>query len=259
MNGVKRLAQIGEEIEENLPSLGAWQRRGLAVLVFGLMALGHAQLSKIAEGVPEEGSYNTLRQRVKGWVSNRELPWVKVGYEWVRWVWRQYGGQRAVLLVDETKLGDRFGVMLVSLAYDGRAIPLWWRCSKAKDAPAYPQQGQVLLIYGLLAHVLSALPERARPLVQMDRGLAHSSALLRALASLRVDYWVRVKATARFTSRSGCSQLLKHWVTPGPATPLRGRLFDRDPACTGPICLIWELGQSEAWCLFTPIRRGIGR
>jgi DDE family transposase len=258
MNRAKMLTQIGEEIEENLPSLGVWQRRGLAVLVVGLLSLGQAQLSKIAEGVPEEGSYNTVRQRVKRWVSHSGQWVVAVGEEWIRWVWRKYGGQRAVLLVDETKLGQRFGVMMVSLAYAGRAIPLWWRCYRANEAAFYPAQGQVLLIYGLLAHVLSALPESARPLVQMDRGLAHSSAMLRALQSLRVDYLVRVKATARFTSRRGCSQLLKHWVRPGQATRLQGSLFDRDHACPGTICLIWESGQAEAWCLFTNTRRAIG-
>ena len=79
MNRIKILAQIGEEIEANLPSLGVWQRRGLAVLVFGLLGVGQAQLSKIAEGVPEEGSYNTVRQRVKRWVSHRERRWGGVG------------------------------------------------------------------------------------------------------------------------------------------------------------------------------------
>lgn len=136
MNRVKMLAQIEGEIEAKLLSLGVWQRRGLAVLVFGLMALGQAQLSKIAEGVPEEGSYNTVRQRVKGWVSKAALGLGEVRYDWVRWVWKEYGGRRAVLLVDETKLGDRFGVMLVSLAYAGRAIPLWWRCDGANAAAA---------------------------------------------------------------------------------------------------------------------------
>lgn len=173
-------------------------------------------------------------------------------------MWSKYGGQRAVVLVDETKLADRFGVMLVSLADDGRAIPLWWRCYVANDAQAYPQQGQVLLIYGLLAHVLSALPEQARPLVEMDRGLAHSSARLRVLQSLHVNYLVRVKATARFTSRNGGSQLLKHWVRPGQTTYLRGTLFARDHACTGHLCLIGELGQSEAWGLFTNRAGAIG-
>ena len=105
-------------------------------MVFGLIALGQAQLSKIAEGVPEEGSYNTVRQRVKRWVNNAALPLNAVRYDWLRWVWRKYGGARAVLLVDETKLGERFGVMLVSLAYNERAIPLWWRCYRANEAEA---------------------------------------------------------------------------------------------------------------------------
>jgi len=238
MNRVKILAQIGEEIETKMLNLGVWQQRGLTVLVFGLLMLEKAQLSKIAEGAAEEGSYNTVRQRVKRWVSKATFPLNAARYDWIRWVWSKYGGSRAVLLVDETKLGERFGVMLVSLAYAGRAIPLWWRAYRANDAEAYPQQGQVWLIYGLLAHVLSALPVQARPLVQMDRGLAHSSAMLRALKSLGVDYLVRVKSNARFTSRNGTSQLLKHWVHVGQSSQVRGTLFDRDHACTGTICLI---------------------
>lgn len=52
MNRQETGAQIGQEIEARLASVGAWQQRGLAVLVFGLMASGQAQLSKIVEGVP---------------------------------------------------------------------------------------------------------------------------------------------------------------------------------------------------------------
>ena len=136
---------------------------------------------------------------------------------------------------------------------------MWWRCYQANNADSYPQQGQVLLIYGLLARMLCALPETARPLVQMDRGLAHSSAMLRALKLLGVDYLVRVKATARLTSDHGISQLLKHWVSVGQSTHLHGTLFERDHACAGTICLIWEPGQAEAWCLFTNIPRPVGR
>ena len=78
--------------------------------------------------------------------------------------------------------------------------------------------------------------------------------MLRALRSLQVDYLVRVKATTRFTSRGGGSQLLKDWVTPGQVCHSRGTLFDREQACAGTICLIWEIGQAEAWCLFSNTR-----
>ena len=82
--------------------------------------------------------------------------------------------------------------------------------------------------------------------------------MLRALQSLGVEYLVRVKATARFTTRSGISQLLKHWAQRGHVLRVRGSLFDRDHACTGTICLLWEEGQDEAWCLFSNSPRAIG-
>ncbi len=94
-------------------------------------------------------------------------------------MWTGWKHHFTILSVDETKLGEGLGVMMVSLAYEGRAIPLLWRCYYANDASSHPQQGQVLLIYGLLAHVLSQLPPQVRPLVQMDRGLADSSAMPR--------------------------------------------------------------------------------
>ena len=93
MKRVNMLAQVMAEIEKNLPSLGAWQGKGLAVLVFGLRAGGKAQLSQIAEGVPDEGSYNTVRQRIKRWISNPRIGWRRVNEDWIGWVWRSYGGR----------------------------------------------------------------------------------------------------------------------------------------------------------------------
>ena len=42
-------------------------------MVLGLVSEGWGHLRKIAEGIPEEGSYNTVRQRIKHWVSNPQL------------------------------------------------------------------------------------------------------------------------------------------------------------------------------------------
>jgi hypothetical protein len=203
------------------------------------------------EALPEWGVFNTVRQRLKRWISNPRIGTTSACYEWIGWVWSSCQFSRPVLLVDETKLSDRLAVMMVSLAFEGRAIPLLWRCYYASSAMDYPQQGQVLLIYGLVAHVLSALPSHVRPLVQMDRGLAHSSAMLRALKALKVDFLVRVKATSRFTSRRGHSQLLHQMVKYGETVWAHGTLFGRDHQITGSVYLTWELGQAEAWCLFS--------
>lgn len=224
---------------------------GISVSVLGLILQERCQISRMAEALPEWGAFNTVRQRLKRWVSNPRINVTRTCYEWIAWVWSSCAFQRPVLLVDETKLGARLAVMMVSVAFEGRAIPLLWRCYYANSAMDYPQQGQVLLIYGLLAQVLSALPADVRPLVQMDRGLAHSSAMLRALKSLNVDFLVRVKATARFTSRRGHSQLLSQMVKPGETTWAQGTLFTREHQVQGSVSLIWEFEQAEAWCLFS--------
>lgn len=245
------LYRLSAEIEQHFPSLGKWQAKGLALACWGLVLQQQCQISRMAEALPEWGVFNTVRQRLKRWMTNPRIEVNSVCYEWIAWVWSSCHFSRPVLLVDETKLSDHLGVMMVSLAYEGRAIPLMWRCYYANSADDYPQQGQVLLIYGLLAHVLSGLPAQVRPLVQMDRGLAHSAAMLRALKALRVDFLVRVKATARFTSRRGHSQLLHQMVKRGEDVWAHGTLFARDHQITGSLYLTWESHQSEAWCLFS--------
>jgi hypothetical protein len=247
--------QLQAEIEQRLPSLGKWQALGLTLMVLAIAVQEGCHLSQLAEQLPDWGGFNTVKQRLKRWVQNPRLNVTAACEEWVGWVWSSCRSARPVLLVDETKLGDRIGVMMVSLAYEGRAIPLLWRCYRANSASDYPAQGQVLLIYGLLAHVLTLLPAGVRPLVQMDRGLAHSAAMLRALKALEVDFLVRVKQTARFTSRRGHSQLLSQLVKYGERSAVQGTLFARDHAVSGRICLIWEVGQREAWCLFTNLRQ----
>jgi len=252
------LYRLQTEIEQRFGSLGKWQALGLALACLGLVVEGHCHLTRIAEGLPQSGAFSTVKQRLKRWVNNPRICVSAACEDWIAWVWSSTTLPRPVLLVDETKLGDRLAVMMVSLAYAGRAIPLVWRCYYANSALDYPQQGQVLLIYGLLARVLAALPEGVRPLVQMDRGLGHSAAMLRALKALRVDCLVRLKQTARFTSRRGKSHLLSQLVKPGEAFTLHGTLFTRDHAVKGSVCLIWEAGQGEAWCLYTNVPRLIG-
>lgn len=243
--------RLREEIEQRFPSLGKWQVIGLALACIGLIVEQKCGIGKIAEGLPEYGKLATVKTRLKRWVKNERIGVQQACYDWIRWVWGSWKIARPVLLVDETKLGERLGVMMVSLAYEGRAIPLMWRCYYAQEAQRYPQQGQVLMIYGLLAHVLSQLPEGVRPLVQMDRGLAHSSAMLRALQDLQVDVLVRVKQTARFTTRQGKSWLLSAVVKRGESSRLHGWLFGRDHKIKGTVTLLWEPMQDEPWCLFS--------
>jgi len=245
------LYQWIKTVGRHFPTLKKWQATGLAIFSYGIVVAEACQVSKVAEGLALLGKIPSVERRLRRWLDKDEIEIGGCWESWVKWVWSACELPRAILLVDETKLGERIGVMMVSLAYGGRAIPLVWRCYWANDAEAYPSQGQVLLIWGLLARVVEWLPPRARPLVEMDRGLGHSSAMLRALQTLPLHYLVRVKATARFTSSRGHGSLLSDLIKPGESLACSGTLFTRQRTVSVQLRLVWEIAQAEPWCLVT--------
>lgn len=242
-------------VSDQFHNLGKWQATGLALYSFGVVLAEHCQGSKVAEQLGTLGRIPSLERRLRRWLHNRHIDLDACFQAWNFWVWRSLDVPRAVLLVDETKLGDRIGVMMVSLAYQGRAIPLVWRCYRANSAPDYPNQGQVLMVWGLLARVVSALPATSRPLVQMDRGLGHSSAMMKALRDLGVHFQVRVKHDATFTSRRGHSCRLRDLIKPGEQVTIRGQLFQYRKQMQVTVHLIWEAGHTQPWCLATNDRQ----
>jgi hypothetical protein len=245
------LYQWIELIRTQFTNLNAWQATGLALFSFGVVVAEHCRISKVAEGLAFFGRIPSLERRLRRWLANPRLDLDACWAVWIAWVWSSLDTPRAVLQVDETKIGDRLGIMMVSLAYEQRAIPLVWRCYRASSAQDYPAQGQVLMIWGLLARVLAVLPADSRPVVQMDRGLGHSSAMIKALQNLNVDFLVRVKHNATFTSRRGHACLLRDLIHQGEAVTCYGSLFRYSKRVTGSVHLIWEKGQKEPWCLFT--------
>lgn len=246
------LYQWIEIIQMHFDKLGKWQAIGLALYSYGVVLAGHCQGSKVAESLAFFGRIPSLERRLRRWLNNRRIDVEACFQIWNFWVWKSLDAPRALLLVDETKLGKRIGVMMVSLAFEGRAIPLVWRCYRANSAQDYPQQGQVLMVWGLLARVAEALPAESRPVVQMDRGLGHSSAMLKALQTLPIHFQVRIQHNACFTSRRGHSSLLRDLIKPGEQVTCQGWLFqDKHKQVYGRIHLVWERGQKEPWCLIT--------
>lgn len=245
-------------LTEHFTNLKKWQVTGLALYSYGVVVARHCQISRVAEELAKLARIPSLERRLRRWLANGRINVEHCCECWIKWVWRSLDVPRAVLLVDETKLGARVGIMMVSLAYEQRAIPLLWRCYRANSALDYPAQGQVLLVWGLLAKVLAALPPESRPLVQMDRGLGHSSAMLKALRQLGIAFQVRVKQNATFTSRRGHTCLLQDLIKPGEALTCYGTLFRFHKQVPVTVHLLWEAGQAQPWCLVTNDREVYG-
>lgn len=247
------------ELERQFGHLKKWQVRGLALVSLGIIVTRCCVLAQMAEELAMVGRISSINQRLKRWVGNADIDVMRCCEQWTTWVLRRYTSPDVVVLVDETKLGQWVGVLKISLAYGGRAIPLFWRCYPANDAPGYPQQGQVLLVWQLVARVQACCDARQRLLVQMDMGLGNSSAMLRALNKLGVDYLVRVKPQSTFTSRRGKTHTLRQLAQRGRALSLAGWLFQNKARTRVRLHVVWEDGYDQPWCLVTNTRQVRGR
>ena len=224
----------------------------LAIFSFGVVVSRSSQRSKIAEELAQLGKIPTVEKRLRRWLSNPRIAVDICCYHWITWVWSCCDLPRMILLVDETKLGNRMGIMMISLAYEHRAIPLIWRCYVANCAEAYPAEGQVQMIVSMLERVQQAVPTQTRILVQADRGIGCSSSLMKAIDKLQMGYLVRLQASCILTTRNGSRLRPSQLVKPGEFWSGYGRLFNHSKRhLWAHVHVIWEHGQKEPWCLAT--------
>lgn len=246
----EQVYQWMQEIAIRLPGLSRWQALGLALFSVGVVLAERCTLSKVAEKLLMMGKADSVERRLQRWLSNVRLDMTVCCRWWIRWVVCCLDEGRLTLLVDETKLGDHLGVMLVGLAYRQRCIPLVWCCySKC----AYPAEGQVRLIAWLLAEVKAALPPGPDcPLVQADRGIGTSPDLVAEVTKLGWHYLFRVQNSTKLRTAQGKEHHLRDLIKPGECWFGRGQVFKKAgwPVWAW-VHLLWDCSFTEPWCLIT--------
>lgn len=246
-------------IQVHFKNLKKPQAVGLAVFSFGVVIARSSQSGKIAEELTVLGKASSVEKRLKRWLKNSRIDVNMCCHHWIAWVWSSCDLPRMTVLVDETKLGKRMGIMMVSLAYEQRAIPLIWRCYIGNCAEAYPAEGQVQMIVTMLETIQQVVPYDTHILVQADRGIGCSSGLMKALATRQMLYLFRLQKTCVLTTRQGSRLRLGNVVKPGEVWSGAGRLFNNSNRhLWAHVHVIWEVGQKEPWCLATNDRHVSG-
>jgi hypothetical protein len=165
------LYQWTEKIATRLSCLNSWQVENVALFSQGVIKAESCQQQQIArQAVCGERVESTAR-RLRRFLDNKKFPLEAFFAEWSRWVVSGLSRQRLMLLVDETKLQNRLGVMVVGLAWEGRCIPVAWRCYQINSQAGYPADGQVKLIEGLLKCVQRGIKPDQKVTVLADRGI----------------------------------------------------------------------------------------
>lgn len=244
--------QWAKVIHSHFPVLGYWQVVNLALFSLGIVLARSCQVVLVAEELGFMGKADTVERRLKRFLDNDRLDSEILFPFWIKWVLGSYVGDEVDLLVDETKLGSRMGILMVSIAYRQRAIPLIWRCYKANDKAAYPEAGQVQMIVEMLQQVKPFVPTGCRCRVQADQGIGNSSNLMRQLAKCDWTYLFRVKESSMFTTMNGFRFRLRDIAWQCQNGSASGWLYTRSYRMVrGTLHIIWEEGYDLPWFLFT--------
>lgn len=195
MNTTKIISHFSKHISKAFTHLSKPQAQVLARFGFGMARAGSCALARVAEQLGCVGKADTVERRLQRFLSNDHIPLAEGCHNLAAWVLSAmvFAGRTLVLLVDETALQEHLRVMVVSLAYRGRAIPLAWWCYR----PDHHPMGQVKLIDTLLGWVAPHIRPGYEVLVQADRGIGTSPALLRCIRKRNWHFLVRVQGTVR--------------------------------------------------------------
>lgn len=244
------LYQWSETIANRLPSLNSWQVENVSLFSIGIMRAESCQQEQVARQVATGEKVASCSRRWRRFLDNKRFPLSDFFREWTRWIISHMPIGKVYLLVDESKLGDQIGAMVVGVAWESRCIPLSWRCYKANSRDDYPEEGQVGMIEKLLKIVKEGIGDQREVVVLADRGIGTSPALCRAVAKLGWFYLFRVTSQTQVCTEAGEFTIAKmvacgeQWSTQGAVFKKRGRL----PATAH---AIWSVGYDQPWALVT--------
>jgi hypothetical protein len=254
------LYQWTQRVQQLFPELPPHHSRTLAWYSFGA-ALAHAcgltQVLAYLAGYLNLG-WATLRQRlrelyqpahVQRGCARSVFDYTLCFGPLLRWAASAQTDRRLLLALDPTCLTDRFRVLVVSVLYQGGAIPVAWQVQTAQQTGSWNDLWQ-----DLLGRLRQALGEGWTVLVLTDRGL-ESAALFRAIVALGFHPLMRVKGGGKFQPSGWHKGYLlqrfaatagRRWAGAGLAYPTGERLVST-------LLAVWEPGHAEAWLLLTDL------
>jgi Transposase DDE domain len=193
MGGIELLAEsIGEELRRRLPGQRKTQRENLALLVATMLDVRSANLMELAAALPRAAERIDMRyQWVARVLANPLIDCDAVMAPFAQEVLERAAGLgRVELILDQSKLSERYQVLMLALRLGEGAVPLAWRVEQTAGPIGLAQQRRLLDL------VATWLPEQAEVVVLADRFYG-TPGLIAACAARGWDYRLRLKGSLR--------------------------------------------------------------
>jgi hypothetical protein len=231
------------------PSQRITQVRNMTWLLIGIYHSRSVNLSRVAGKIPGPAKLVSTTRRLSRLLANpaiRVREWyAPIARQWLAAQARHNGEIR--LLVDGTKVGFAHQLLMVSVAYRRRAIPIAWTW-----VPYVRGHSAARTQLALLAYVAQLLPERVAVSLVGDSEFG-AVAVLRQLDTWGWYYVLRQKGRTHIRlSDQPEWQDFASWVTqPGQSRWLGAGFLTEKEAYPTQLLIHWKVGETEPWCLAT--------
>jgi hypothetical protein len=237
------------QIRELHPQLRITQVRNFVWLMLGIYQSRSVYLSRIAGKVPGQAKLLSVVRRLSRFLDNpsvRVRQWYRpVAHEWLKAQLKNLGEIR--LIVDGTKVGFAHQLLMVSLAYRRRSIPIAW--TWIKHVRGHSSGAKQL---ALLSYVRKLIPQGARVILVGDTEFG-SVKVLKKLDAWGWFYVLRQKTDTLVLAKGESD-----WKAFGSFIEKAGQKVWLENACytaskkyTVNLLVYWKTGEKEPWCLAT--------
>ena len=245
----RKLYQWVKQTSKSWTDFTAYFQENVTVFSRGVVLSQSSHIRKIASAV--SGRPDSQRRRLQRFVK-QDHDMNRYFSHWTKSIVNTLRLKDVVLIIDETKLKARFGVMVVALAIEGRSIPLAWRIYHANDATAYPAEGQVQMILTLLKAIQGGLPPTCSVRVLADRGIGTSPDLMKGIMALNWYFLFRVTKQSKVTLANGeCLAFYDQVKQIGEIYEASGTVFKKRGRIPAHVRVLWGAKAQEPWALVT--------
>jgi hypothetical protein len=219
----------------------------MAWLIAGIFESKSVQLSRIASKLPGQAMLRSATKRLERFVDNSAIQ-VRDWYEPIaRDLLQGMAGHEYRLIVDGSKVGPWHQLLLISLAYRKRAIPLAWMWVRTPRG-----HSTAIRQLALLRTIRKLLPADAQVLLVGDQEFG-AVAVLRQLDQWHWKYVLHQKGS--FLIRADQSQAWRKFQSviekPGQCVWLGEQQLTQEHAYSVNLLAYWQIGEEEPWFLAT--------
>ena len=231
------------------PKVRITQARNLVWLMVGMYKSKSVHLSKVAMKIPGPAFLVSVERRLERFLSNSHLSALKwyqpLAQQWLRLATETVGEVR--LIIDGTKIGFGFQLVMISLAFRRRSIPLAWIWLRYVKGHSSAER-QITLV----KRVRRLVPAEAHVVLVGDTEF-ESGPLQECLNEWGWHYALRQKPNnlVQVPDNRLWQRLDTLVLRPGQTRWIMNALVTAKHTLTANVLAYWKLGETQPWLLAT--------